>query len=333
MKIRKAILTLTVLFSLCSLAGGIAVVKEPAYVLKEDLRIGVEYGDDNCMFAAISDAGLDSTDSIYILDNKNFRIQVFDDSGGFLNSIALAKGQGPEEISNFARMAILPDGTISLLDFYERKVVLLTKAGAFLRSFKLDFHINDIAAADDTLIALGLNDNHILHEIDLDGRLLNSFGDLFSLPSNLSAYKEMVQLRMPMRLDRASSGEIFLLNPFAYELFVFKNGVQSGKIEGDNPIFKPMRIAKSGGNALSIISPLAYVHRSGGLVLSTIVETRGLSESIGHMDIIQDGKILGTLTLKGLPQAVDSRGRLLVSEQEDIPQLVRYTITPSGTGP
>jgi hypothetical protein len=329
---RKISLVLAVIFSLNAFPAS-ATDTDSEFVLKEDLRIGVEYGDEDFMFASISDVELDSQGNIYILDLKNFRIQVFDESGGIINSIILSKGQGPEEIGAYARMAVLPDGTIGLLDFYERKVLLLNKSGEFLRSFRLDMQPKDMVAAEGTLVVLGFDKNHILHEIDLEGRLLTSFGDPFAIPSNLSAYKDMIQIRLPMRIDRSASGEIFLLNPFAYEIIVFKDRIHTQTIKGANPVFKPLRIAKAGGNRISLIFPLAHVQITGGLLLSTIVETKGLYEMTGHMDIFRDGEFQETQSLRGLPLVVDSRGRLYVSEQEDIPQLVRYIITPSGSRP
>ena len=302
-------------------------VKEPSYVLKEDLRIGVEYGDENTMFAAISDVELDNDGNIYILDLKNFRIQVFDNTGGFHKSIPLSKGQGPAEIGAFTKMAVLPDGTIGLLDFYERKILLLAKNGEYIRSFKLNFQPRDMVSMDSSFVVLGFNKNRILHEIDLEGGFVASFCEPFSIPPNLSPYKEMTHIRMPMRLDRSATGEILLLNPFAYEITVFKDKIKQHIIKGTNPIFKPLRIAKASGDQISLLFPLAHVQIADGLLLSTIVETKGLNEMTCHMDIFQDGKFRESLTLKGLPLATDSQGCLYVSEQEDFPQLVRYSLT------
>ena len=310
---------------LCSVPAATAF-KEPSFVLKEDLRLGVEYGDENLMFAGISDMGLDAEENIYILDLKNFRIQVFDRTGGFLDSLALSKGQGPTEIGAYAKMAVLPDGTIGLLDFYERKILLLSKKGEYIRSFKLDFQSQDMVSTDSTFVVLGFNKNQILHEIDLEGKLVASFGEPFAIPPNLSAHKDMVHIRMPMRLDRSAAGEIFLLDPFDYKISVFKERILTHTIKGENSVFKPLRITKAGGNRISLMFPLAHVQATGNLFLSTIVEIKGLNEMTGHMDIFQDGKYRESLTLKGLPLATDSQGRLYVSEQEDIPQLVRYII-------
>ena len=332
MKTWKIFFPLIVTFGIPAFLYPVAPEKS-TYILKEDLRIGVEYGDDNLMFAGISEAELDSEGNIYILDLKNFRIQVFDKDGDFLNSIPLSMGKGPAEVGSFTRMAVLPDGTICLLDFYERKVLLLTKSGEYIRSFKLDFQAQDIVSKTDSLVVLGFNDDHILHEVDLEGRLLASFGEPFPIPSNLSSYKEMVQIRMPMRLDSTASGEIFLLNPFAYEIQVFKDRVQTHSLKGENPFFKPLRIGKANVGQFSVIFPKAHVLKSGSLLLSTIIEIKGLQETIGHLDIFQEDTLRGTLTLKGAPLAVDSQGRIYVSEQEEVPQLVRYSIVSSRSLP
>lgn len=330
MNFSKPVIMALVFFSLCFIHA--AAIEKPDFSLKEDLRIGQEYGEENLMFAGISGVGLDADGNIYILDMKNFRVQLFDASGGFLHSLPLSKGQGPSEINNFAKMAVQPDGTVSLLDFYARKVILFKKTGEFIRSFILDFHAFDIAATEKTLVVLGYNDNRILHELDLEGRCLASFCEPFPPPSRLAAHKEMVNLWRPMRLDRAPSGEIYLLNPFSYKVLVFKDRIHTQTIEGENPFFKPMSISTTGGNR-SIVTPSAYILTTQGMVLSTIMEMKGLHDMVGHMDIFKGGKILGTLETKGTPLCVDSQGRIYVSEQEEFPQLVRYSLVSNGSQP
>lgn len=72
-----------------------ALPKNIKFSFKEDMSIGLEYGDENLMFGGISNICLDSKENIYISDWKNSRIQKFDIDGNFLESLAIKKGQGP----------------------------------------------------------------------------------------------------------------------------------------------------------------------------------------------------------------------------------------------
>ena len=63
---------------------GLPKDKNKKFSLKEDLSIGLEYGDENFMFGGISNINLDAEENIYVLDWKSFRIQKFDRMGNFL---------------------------------------------------------------------------------------------------------------------------------------------------------------------------------------------------------------------------------------------------------
>jgi len=82
-----------------SLAAGSNGGEKKTLILKEDLTIGVESGDENLMFGSVADIGLDAAGNIFILDWNNSRIQKFDAAGKFLKSIVLKQGQGPEEVA------------------------------------------------------------------------------------------------------------------------------------------------------------------------------------------------------------------------------------------
>ena len=85
------------------LEAGVRVVVNPAESiygqikpdLEEELRIGKE-GDDKTQFYRVMDVGVDPSGNIYVVDARNFRVQVFDPSGAFLRTIG-RQGQGPGE--------------------------------------------------------------------------------------------------------------------------------------------------------------------------------------------------------------------------------------------
>ncbi len=82
---------------------GVKVIRNPReplygkikFELEEDLSIGEE-GDDNYMFYGVSDIEVDSKENIYVADTRNYRIQKFDRSGNYIQTIG-RQGQGPGE--------------------------------------------------------------------------------------------------------------------------------------------------------------------------------------------------------------------------------------------
>lgn len=141
---KKSIFLAAVIFSFgVSFSGTRSFLGEKrVFSLKEDLSIGVENGDENLMFSSLEAIDVDLEGNIYILDWSNSgdsRLQKFSERGDFLKSIAIKKGQGPEEVAMFGGAAVSPAGTIFVLDRGGSKIVVLGKDGQFLRFFKLDF--------------------------------------------------------------------------------------------------------------------------------------------------------------------------------------------------
>jgi hypothetical protein len=82
---------------------GVKVIKNPAeslygeitLELEEDLSIGNE-DDENYMIYGLVALAVDSEENIFVLDGGNYRIQKFDKSGNYLQTIG-GRGQGPGE--------------------------------------------------------------------------------------------------------------------------------------------------------------------------------------------------------------------------------------------
>jgi hypothetical protein len=123
---------------------GVRVVVNPAEPiygqikldLGEELRIGKE-GDEQSQFFRVRDVGADARGNIYVLDTRNFRVQVFDPSGKYLRTIG-RNGQGPGEFEmpSILRLGGNP-GNIYVLDRF-RRVSLFDAQGIYLRSVSID---------------------------------------------------------------------------------------------------------------------------------------------------------------------------------------------------
>lgn len=303
---------------------GLPKDKNKKFSLKEDLSIGLEYGDENFMFGGISNINLDAEENIYVLDWKSFRIQKFDRMGNFLKSFVIKKGQGPQEVSRFPKMAVTPEGIISILDSGVNKIFVLNEKGEFLRSFKAGFQVSGIAPySPENIALLGLKENKILHVYDLEGNHLLSFGNTFEIPSKYSRYKDMPNLKLPMRFDSSKDGNLFVLNPHKYEIFVFKDAKLIKKIKGKNEAFKPLWLGQT-KEQISIVFPVVYVLEYGNRLYITI-RGRGRYPQ-NQLEIFENNKAIAALTVGGFAYAIDKKGRIYFVEEEDFPKVVRYSL-------
>jgi hypothetical protein len=105
-------------------------------VLKEDLVIGIESGDENYMFSALRSIEVDNAGNIYALDDKDLNIRVFDKNGIHLRTFG-KRGQGPEELQEPSRLFISPSGEVVVLDSANNKIVFFTKTGKCLKETPL----------------------------------------------------------------------------------------------------------------------------------------------------------------------------------------------------
>ena len=123
---------------------GVRVVVNPAEPiygrikldLGEELRIGKE-GNEQTQFFRAMDVGADPSGRIYVVDARNFRVQVFDPSGKYLRTIG-RQGQGPGEFE--MPMAVCFGGQAGythVLDRF-RRVNHFDDKGVFLRSAMFD---------------------------------------------------------------------------------------------------------------------------------------------------------------------------------------------------
>lgn len=71
-------ITLQITFWAIFVMAGLASGEKKKFVLREDLVIGVESGDESPMFGSVADIGLDALGHIFILDWEGRRLQVFD---------------------------------------------------------------------------------------------------------------------------------------------------------------------------------------------------------------------------------------------------------------
>ena len=129
---------------------------------------------------------VDGQGNVYIEDESDMAIKVFDAQGKYLRSIG-RKGTGPGEFGRIADMANLPDGRLLVTDSETRRTSLFSPEGQFLSSFQWkkffsrvhlvtdsSYTVNEMVVSEDTRELW-------VKTIDFNGEEVLSFGR-FSYP-------------------------------------------------------------------------------------------------------------------------------------------------------
>jgi len=117
--------------------------------LEEDLRIGIEDGDEDYMFANLRSVQVDNEENIYVLDAKYIKVKVYDKSGKHMRSFGKI-GQGPGEFGWPSRMVMTTDGKIAILDSQNRRFSYYSREGECLKEFSHAEYGNLIRAWPDS---------------------------------------------------------------------------------------------------------------------------------------------------------------------------------------
>jgi hypothetical protein len=290
----------------------------PPITLEPNLTIGVEDGDEKLMFGRIVRVDIDGRGNIYVLDFKFRRISVFDNRGSLLRQIAVPEGQGPREATNLGGIAVTPGGTLFVNDM--QKVIVYGPDGDYRGTYLVSFIISSIGCpGTEELVAIGPHEGKILHLFDAQGKVIGSFGDIFTPPGDLAPMKEMPMFGAPILFNCAKDGHIFVLNPHKYEVSVFKDRKLERIVEGRNDEFKPIQKMGRG-----FVSTAAHIVSSGDLIFVALQKMDPRAKKTA--DVFRDGKQVGSVELAGTPHVADSQGMIYVSEEEGFPKVVRYAV-------
>lgn len=83
--------------------------------LREDLRVGIESGDENYMFSQLYSIQVSDEEEIIAYDGQDVSIKVYDKNGKFIRKFG-QRGQGPGEIQRPYRISLADDNTITIMD-------------------------------------------------------------------------------------------------------------------------------------------------------------------------------------------------------------------------
>jgi len=136
--------------------NGVRVVNNPAepfygkleLILEQDLNLGNEE-DENTLFYRAYGLDVDSQGNIYVMDAGNFRIQKFNSTGEYLQTIG-KKGQGPGEFDRMQSFYV--DEENKLYVSSGMKIQIFDEQGEFLKSIPLTSQISDFWISPDDFI-------------------------------------------------------------------------------------------------------------------------------------------------------------------------------------
>ncbi len=298
--------------------------------LKEDLSIGVESGDEHTMFAEIGDVALDSEENIYILDSKEGKVNKYDTNGNFLKSLEVKRGEGPREASYVHRLAVTQKGRVFVHDRNTGKTLIFDEELEFIRSFKTDFRTIDILPySEEEFIIFGMKDENVFHIFDLEGNLLESFGETFDIPSEYLQYKNMPLVKLPRRADITTDGRIYLVNLHKYEIRVYEDNKVDHVIKEESEFFTPFKVVISektdnGVQRIGMRFPYISVIEHGKRLYVTMMAWE--EDELNHLDVFENEKLVASQKIAGFAHAIDNKGRLYLVEEEDYPRLVRASV-------
>jgi hypothetical protein len=286
--------------------------------LEKISEIGISEGDENYIFGSINDVEVDKWGNIYVLDQKMSRVTKFDEDGKFIHKFG-KKGQGPGEFEFPEAMALNSERLIYVLS--SERVIEFDENGRFIHQFPINFYGIDIAIdAEGNLILIGPSEDEIFHVYDKKGNHLYSFGEGFEIPEEFSKYKGSRLFKLPIRLW-AIEDEIYILNPYRYEIHIYRDAIFIKKLSKDTPDYLRPEIKEAvpGGFAGYVSDNL--IHKRGKRLF---VFFNGRTSN--WLDIYHDEQFVKSIKVEGSLKAIDGEGKFYFAEGEYYLRLVLYTL-------
>ncbi len=284
------------------------------------LTIGKDNSNEQEIIGNITDLALDSN-FIYILDGKITRVQKYSKTGEFVASIGKI-GQGPGEFENDLR-SIAADGKGHVIVGGTRKIYIFAESGQFINSFPVDFQMNHLDVdKDGNILAVGYKKDRIIQVYDQQGNYISSFGEPFEASSKFSKYKNFPVAKLPFRVCCPESGRVCFINPYKFEIHVYKDGQLEKKIEHPSDYFRPSQLIEfAQGFAIMSMDYAIFEHRD-LLYVSLLDGEKGKSELI----LVKGNKPVTKLKLDHFPVAMDDDGYLYSIVRSDMPYVAKYLV-------
>lgn len=177
--------------------GGKTTVTNPGNPKFDDIRLELveEWSignDDDANYQFYNVRGIlpDDEQNIYVLDSGNCRVQKFDNSGNFLQTIG-RKGQGPGELASPSAFSIGTDGILYVSD--QMKLETFGAEGNYKKTISLEARIYDFMVTPEghiityTVLTEDEGTKKAIIKLDSDGKITDKvaeFSDISAVRSN-----------------------------------------------------------------------------------------------------------------------------------------------------
>jgi hypothetical protein len=215
--------------------------------LVEELRIGESSGRPESSFGQVSGIAVDGQGRIYVADEQNMNVKVFDSRGDWERTVG-RPGQGPGEIGRAYDVFVNSRGEIAVPDGQSRKLHLFSSAGTFLRSlsFGTRFPMESVPGPDDGyyVLSIGRSDEGSRFELASIDASLKPVAVLMHLDVPRGPLRMSLDENIPLFTSRPDGG-IVLGYPKTDEYRLESRDRRGRATEIITREFEPVRIPQS----------------------------------------------------------------------------------------
>ena len=176
------------------------IYEQPILTLSEDLRIGEEENRPEYLFYKISSIAVDREENIYVTDEGEKHIKVFNRQGEHLRTIG-SPGQGPGELGRPTETFIAMNNELTVTDPRRRELHLFTTEGRYLESRKFSTVYPMNIARDSK------GNYYVMNFVREPGAGAGGF-DILKLNSNLEIVSTLVKVAISPQAKREEFEQI-----------------------------------------------------------------------------------------------------------------------------
>ncbi len=351
-------------------SAGVAIVTGPAvdtalpWTLTETFRIGgADSGAGSFSAAYARGVSTDAAGRIYVLDRKQYRVEVFDASGAHLRFLG-RQGGGPGEFQDAYDLIVKPDGEVGVVDYAKSALVRWSTDGEVLPEYAFTdfFPAGPIWLSSDTLVFVHRENKDLAKTQALRVRTPT---DTFTTPALNTVTSGMVMfscigLNMPpmFTAELVWTGDArrqAVTHQVPYRIDVYEGGALTRSVRRNLTPVTPdethvarrhpdggMKVQFSGGACTVPVGEL--IEKQGVAAQLPMIEALrydpagrlwaqryGFREEPRSVDVFAaDGDYLGTLAGKSLPLGFIGDDIVLFAEVDpdtDLPYVVAYRVT------
>jgi hypothetical protein len=306
--------------------------------LVTDLVIGTADGDDTEIFGKVADIAVDTRGRIYVLDSGYDRVQSYDSSGRYIQTIG-RDGEGPGEFSRPTAIAVDKSNSLYVADrscvsVFDADGTYVDKirhelVGGVVRSIRVHANMGVY------LSCFTVFEQKIIHRYNYDHQRLFSFCDSYAIGQDIDVRVELACAGGDIDID--DEGVIYFTQTTPYEIRKYSpEGGLISKTHRDNNFMRPPSVVHKSDGGM-ILGPFPGSHSIivfPDMTYMNIVKVPPdpvASEEARYtvIDVFDNnGRLVASEQLNKniTPLCRDSTGRLYASYRGDYPMVVRYVI-------